>query len=146
MQHRSIKLVLASAAIFGAMSMLGYVGVQRGWVYLLEVDAFVERTGLHDQRVRIAGLVAEDKLDSRPAHLVARFDLLGDTARLPVEYRGVVPPMFHAGVEAVVEGQLDDAGVFQADLLMTKCASKYESDEHAQPAHDWSDLPTEPLP
>jgi len=38
----------------------------------------------------------------------------------------VVPDMFKSGAEIVVEGKQDAAGVFQADVLMTKCASKYE--------------------
>ena len=34
--------------------------------------------------------------------------------------------LFQAGAEVIVEGQQDAAGVFQADTLLTKCASKYE--------------------
>ena len=37
---------------------------------------------------------------------------------------------FATGREVVVEGKYDSAGVFQADLLMTKCASKYEGKGH----------------
>jgi cytochrome c-type biogenesis protein CcmE len=36
--------------------------------------------------------------------------------------------MFKAGCDVVAEGNLDRAGVFQSDKLMTKCASKYEGE------------------
>ena len=42
--------------------------------------------------------------------------------------------MFKAGSEVVVEGQADAAGTFQADLMMTKCASKYEDKPAGHPA------------
>jgi cytochrome c-type biogenesis protein CcmE len=47
--------------------------------------------------------------------------------------------MFGPGKNVVVEGRRDPAGVFQADVLMTKCASKYEPGsphkaEHAEVA------------
>jgi len=61
--------------------------------------------------------------------LTAIFTVTGKTGRIPVAYHGVIPDMFKAGVEVVVEGKMDDTGVFQANVLMTKCASKYEGEE-----------------
>ena len=48
---------------------------------------------------------------------------------MPVTYAGVLPDLFKPGGEVVVEGRLDAAGTFKADVLMTKCASKYEMKE-----------------
>ena len=42
-------------------------------------------------------------------------------------YTGLTPDMFRDGAEVIIEGQLHE-GVFVADNLMTKCASKYELD------------------
>jgi cytochrome c-type biogenesis protein CcmE len=57
--------------------------------------------------------------------MLLRFQLLGRQGRVPVIYEGVVPEMFRAGADVVVEGRRDDAGTFRATQLMTKCASKY---------------------
>jgi cytochrome c-type biogenesis protein CcmE len=59
--------------------------------------------------------------------LSVRFDLRGDAARLPVEYRGAIPEMFRVDRQVIVEGRMGDDGVFHADVLLTKCASKYEA-------------------
>ena len=48
----------------------------------------------------------------------------------------VVPDTFQADREVVVEGTLDESGVFRADTLLTKCASKYESDGGQAPHAD----------
>jgi cytochrome c-type biogenesis protein CcmE len=73
--------------------------------------------------------VAADGLASNKASLNATFQLTGPSQAaksLRVNYRGPIPDLFAAGRDVVVEGKRDAAGVFQADVLMTKCASKYE--------------------
>jgi cytochrome c-type biogenesis protein CcmE len=102
--------------------------MQKGWVYYVSVDQFARDTQYHDQRVRLHGKVSADGFDAAKSLMTARFHLVGtDGAELPVVYRGVIPDLFESGRDVVVEGRRDAAGVFQADVLMTKCASKYEA-------------------
>lgn len=132
MSHARTKLVLAAVAIFAAVGYLAYAGVRSGWVYYAEVDEFLAHAEYHTQRVRLCGLADEQVFDARPADLSAAFDLRGATQRIPVVYRGVVPATFEPGCEVVLEGKLDADGVFQADFMMTKCASKYQAEDHAK--------------
>jgi len=127
MTHIKVKMNLAGAALTIAVCLLAVAGVREGWVYYLQVDQFLQSPDRQDQRVRLHGTVGEDNFVARSTELVASFDLLGETGKVRVDYHGVVPDLFKTGVDVVVEGQLDDAGVFQADTLMTKCASKYET-------------------
>jgi cytochrome c-type biogenesis protein CcmE len=132
MAHAKIKLIIAGVVLASALAYLTYAGVKEGWVYYLEVDAFLAKTQVHDQRVRLCGRVVAENLQSNPAQLSASFGLSGKTQRIPVVYHGVVPDTFKVGCDVVIEGKLDSAGVFQADLMMTKCASKYQAEEHAK--------------
>ena len=118
------KLAVAGVVLAVAVSYLAYAGMKSGWVYFLEVDSFLADKQYATQRVRLHGKVAEESFAS--ANLDANFNLLGKSSRLNVAYHGVIPEMFQAGREVVVEGQLDASGTFKADVLMTKCASKYE--------------------
>jgi cytochrome c-type biogenesis protein CcmE len=86
----------------------------------------------HDQRVRLAGAVCGDGLACDPGRTGAQFTLLGDSQHVPVVFKGVVPDLFKAECQVVVEGRLDKDGVFRADAMMTKCASKYESGQHGK--------------
>lgn len=137
MTQIKVKMFAAGAALMIAVGFLAVAGVREGWVYYLQVDQFLASPEHHDKRVRLHGSVGEANLVSRPAELTASFDLLGETGRIRVDYHGVVPDLFKIDVDVVVEGQLNEAGVFQADTLMTKCASKYETAEgeapHAEP-------------
>jgi cytochrome c-type biogenesis protein CcmE len=44
---------------------------------------------------------------------------------VPVAYRGILPDMFAAGREVVVEGRYGD-GSLAARQILTSCPSKYE--------------------
>lgn len=132
MTHVRIKMLLAGLVLFTSVGYLAVAGVKSGWVYYMHVDDFVQDTSYQGKRIRLSGLVSKDNVDVQPAMLTASFDLHGEKVSLPVRYEGVVPDTFKPGGEVMVEGKLDDSGVFQADTLMTKCASKYQSEEHAQ--------------
>lgn len=127
------KLLVAGVLLVGAISYLAYAGMKSGWVYYMEVDQFLADVNSQNQRVRLHGKV--DAADFAIEKLDARFNLLGKSKRLNVVYHGVIPDMFQAGRDVVVEGQFDPASHnFKADVLMTKCASKYEPNSpHSQP-------------
>jgi cytochrome c-type biogenesis protein CcmE len=133
MSRRAAKYLAAGTILVAAVAYLAYASMKDGWAsYHLPVDQFVDDTRFHNQRVRLAGKVAEEGLVAEPGRAVAKFSLLGESKRLPVVYKGVLPDMFKAGGEVVVEGRLDSDGVFRAETLLTKCASKYESGEHGK--------------
>lgn len=136
MSHRRIKLTVAALALIGAVGYLAWAGIRDGWVYYLQVDQFVQDASYHDQRVRVHGLVSAENFQADHGLLLAQFDLLGETQQLRINYKGVIPDLFQADQDVVVEGRLDDSEVFQADTLMTKCASKYESEDGEAPHAD----------
>jgi cytochrome c-type biogenesis protein CcmE len=124
-----LKLIFAGVVLTAAFSYLAFAGMQKGWVYFVSVDQFIADPQFHNQRVRLHGKVAADEFDASKSLLTAKFNLTGKGGKsLPVVYRGVIPDMFEVGRDVVVEGRRDAAGLFQADVLMTKCASKYEPD------------------
>ena len=124
-----VKLLVGGFILIGAISFLAFAGARNGgWVYFVDVDKYVADTQLHQQRVRLHGKVGTEGFDARPGKLAASFNILGHTSSVSVAYRGSIPDMFQPGRDVVVEGRRDEAtGVFQADVLMTKCASKYEA-------------------
>jgi cytochrome c-type biogenesis protein CcmE len=136
MKSMKTKIIAAFIVVAGAATYLAFAGMQEGWVYYVDVDEFVEQTRYHDQRVRICGLVSESDFECLPGHLRATFNVEGTRQSVPVVYSGVIPQQFKPGAQVVIEGQRDDSGVFQASVLMTKCASKYQAEEHAKRLQD----------
>ena len=120
------KLILVGLILITAVAYLAAAGMRSGWVYYLEVDRFLDDAQYRAQRVRLHGKVDASDFQVSPGSLSARFTLLGHTRKLSVAYHGPVPDQFQAGRDVVVEGSIDNANTFQADVLMTKCSSKYD--------------------
>jgi cytochrome c-type biogenesis protein CcmE len=120
------KTLTAGAILTFAVGYLAFAGVRAGRVYYLNVTTFLADGGYHGQRVRLHGAVGTQDFQVNPGQGDARFLLLDGAATLPVTYKGVVPDLFRPGCEVVVEGILGQDHVFQAEKLLTKCASKYD--------------------
>jgi cytochrome c-type biogenesis protein CcmE len=127
MAHTRSKILLAALVLIGAMAYLTFAGMKSGWVYFVTVDQFTSDNTLANQRVRLHGKVAAEGFSASSGTLTAKFVLLGQTRKVDVVYRGAIPDMFKVGGDVVVEGRRDSANIFEADVLMTKCASKYEA-------------------
>ena len=142
MNMMRIKLSVGACIFLGAITYLAYAGAQQAHTYHLTVDQFLANAQYRAQRVRLCGSVDYKHFSSTPASLTASFVLKGAPGELPVQYHGMIPGLFQPGRDAVIEGQLNAQGVFVADVLMTKCASKYESAPRS--LTDKSDAPNAP--
>jgi cytochrome c-type biogenesis protein CcmE len=129
------KLLVGGILLAGALGYLGFASAKSGWVYYVDVGQFWSDPKYQSQRVKVSGRVLAEGLVSNPAGLNASFTLDGHGKQLAVHYRGVIPDLFAADRDVVVEGRMDAAGVFQADQLLTKCASKYEA-QSASPGQE----------
>ena len=133
MSPNAIKYGFAGSVVLAAVGYLAFAGIKDGAMvqYHLDVNTFAANPRFQTQQVRLAGTVAEDGLVVGRGRLGATFTLNGQGHTVPVSYGGVLPDLFKAGCDVVVEGKmdrpLDQGGTFKATLLMTKCASKYDS-------------------
>ena len=121
------KFAIAAVCVLAAIAYLASAGVKKGWAYYLTVDQFGAETRFHDQRVKLCGTVATEEFEVHRGLMTANFRVKGQSSSLPVIYHGAIPDMFRQGAEVVVEGKLNQSGVFVADHLLTKCASKYDA-------------------
>ena len=60
-------------------------------------------------------------------HVFTVRDLVDEASTFVVEYRDALPDTFTAASEVVLEGRLRSDGVFEANVLLTKCGSRYEA-------------------
>lgn len=125
------------------VTYLVWTGVSETMVYYLtptELMAKVESDPtFRELGVKVSGKLVPGSYQKAEGELLHRFevmDLEDEEVRFPVEYRDALPDTFHGeDVQVVVEGRFDEAGVFQANLVLTKCGSRYEaSDEELRAA------------
>lgn len=81
------------------------------------------------QRIRIGGMVKEGSVQSAQDSLSVEFATTDYAFEVPVHFDGILPDLFREGQGVVVEGSIDDSGVFQATRVLAKHDENYMSPE-----------------
>ena len=134
-----LKFGVAIVIIVLALGYVAYTGVQENKSY------YVTLTELHkmgdsaySKHLRVSGFVKPGTIKQSGTH--ADFVLTENGQVLPVSYKGSEPPpdTFKDNSQALAIGDLGRDGVFHANELQAKCASKYAPQQNgsmaAQPA------------
>jgi cytochrome c-type biogenesis protein CcmE len=122
-----LSFILAGIAILGAVVYLVFANTQANAVYYMTVSELKHCTTCTAQSVRVAGIVQAGSVTRNDAQEQIAFTVVDGKQTLPVTYTGVVPDIFRPGVQVVVEGHYSGHGAFNAQTLLTKCPSKFQS-------------------
>ena len=121
-----ISFMLGGLAILGAVIYLVIANTQANAVYYMTVSELKSCTICTTQSVRVAGVVQAGVVND-DANQQMRFTIADGTQSLQVVYSGIVPDIFRPGITVVVEGLYAGHGPFQAQTLLAKCPSKFQS-------------------
>ncbi len=126
----------AVALIVISLGYLAYTGVKESQSFYVTIK---ELRGMGDQayskHLRVSGFVQPGSIKQSGTH--AEFTLSENGLTLPVVYKGSEPPpdTFKDNAQALAIGDFGKDGVFHANQLQAKCASKYA------PAQDGAAMP-----
>ena len=131
---RDGRFLIGLVGVAALVTWLVWTGVSDTMVYYMTPSELIERAeaepAFHGIGVKVGGQVVSGSYEGSAVDLDHRFlvhDMDDPTASFPVHYAGVLPDTFTDEVEVVVEGRFGNDGVFQADLVLTKCGSRYEA-------------------
>jgi cytochrome c-type biogenesis protein CcmE len=125
-RHKPLAFVAGVAVFVLALAYLVYGGIQQGATYWVTVGELQHGTGAAAHgRVRLGGTVVPGSIVWDASHEHLRFAVTDGTESIPVGYSGVVPDIFSASRQVVVEGALLPDGSFAATTLLAKCPTKY---------------------
>ncbi|MEQ9618849.1 MAG: cytochrome c maturation protein CcmE [Deltaproteobacteria bacterium] len=133
-----LKFIIAILVIALGISYLVYGGVKDTMVYYLTVEELQQRVpSVYNERVRVSGTVVPGTIN-QDTDGALEFQITEDGNNIDVVYGGVVPDIFKDDVEAVVEGVYTERNVFEADTLLAKCPTKYESTDSLYQQQNYS--------
>ena len=115
--------VILALMIYGLMTARAY------WLTVDEVKQ--QGSALLSQRLRVNGVVVDGSEDWNAEEVTLRFmieDEENPGQQLAVVYYDARPDSFQRAASVIVEGELLAEGTFQADVLLLKCASRYEEE------------------
>lgn len=126
----AVKLGIAACIVAAVTIYMAYLGTTTSWKYYLTVDeCLADAPALIKQPMRVNGKIVVGSLEIAPSRQQATFKLCGSSRELPVSCVGPLPDNLAEDMDVVVEGRLDDAGQLIGDKVLTKCASKYATEE-----------------
>jgi cytochrome c-type biogenesis protein CcmE len=129
MNRKKLRIAFGIVVILIVLIFFAVSGFQEGKAYYKTLEELGEMgTAALGKRIKVAGRVAAGSIKGTGRALT--FTLEQNEVTLPVRYTGSspVPDTFKDGTEAVVEGRYLEEGIFEADKIQAKCASKYEAE------------------
>jgi cytochrome c-type biogenesis protein CcmE len=132
MKRKQLKFAIGSVVIILTLSYLAYSGYQESKTYYRTVpELYAMKEAAYDLRTQVSGDVIPGSI-KREGKVVTF--LIGDEAKpLQVKYVGKdpLPDTLVNRATAMATGKLGRDGVFVADTMLAKCASKYEKETAA---------------
>ena len=139
----SIRIGVAAAIIVGTIGWLAYSGYGANKSYYVTI---AELGGMGDKayksNLRVEGFVKPGSIEQNGTHVtfvMEEFESHNVKAAtghsLRIEYKGSEPPpdTFKDNAQALAAGTFGRDGVFHANELQAKCASKYAPGQPGQP-------------
>ena len=126
MKGKYWKFAIGIGVIVAVVGWLAVSGFEQNKTYYVTVSELVSGKSAR-QRIRVGGVVADGSIERHGGQV--RFRLSQDAVSVPVVYVGTdtLPDTFVAGSQAIIEGNYSSDGVFEAEQVQAKCASKYQS-------------------
>jgi cytochrome c-type biogenesis protein CcmE len=129
------KFAALVVVIVGTLIWLATAGIKENQTYYKTI---AELGQMGDQayarRIRVGGDISEGSIVRRGN--VVEFMLVQEKLNLKVAYDGSdpLPDTFRGGAQALADGKMGRDGVFHANKIQAKCASKYEAKPGGKPA------------
>jgi cytochrome c-type biogenesis protein CcmE len=114
--------------IVGVLTWLALGGISESKTYYKTITELGQMgPQAHNKKIRVGGDVEKGSIVRNGAEV--SFVLHQDAVKLKVVYSGndPLPDTFKDGAQALADGRLGPDGVFQANKIQAKCASKYEA-------------------
>ncbi len=132
MKRKQLKFLVGSVVIILTLTYLGFSGFQASSAYYQTVsELYASKDAAYERRLKVAGDVVPGSIVREGKAI--KFVISQEALTLPVNYIGTdaPPDTFVDRAQAVVEGNLGRDGVFTANKMQAKCASKYEKEAAA---------------
>jgi len=132
MKRKQLKFAAGSVLIILTLSYLGYSGYQESKTYFHTVpELYAMKEQAYDKRLQVSGDVVPGSI-KRDGKIVT-FVIGQEPQTLRVKYVGKdpVPDTLIERATAMATGRMERDGVFVADTMLAKCASKYEKEAAA---------------
>lgn len=130
--HRG-KLFIATGVFLMALGYLAFTAFQSASAYYLTVGELMAKgEAAYDKNLRVNGKLVPSSFQRDEGGMLIHFSLTDGLETVDAVYDGVVPDLFfNEHSEILLEGTYGPDGLFDAQAIIVKCPSKYQSESEA---------------
>lgn len=128
---KNAKIIAGLVLAAVALSILMFTSMPSAGSKELKISELVKNSAQYkDDYVMTQGLLNKDSVKWNADKIELQFEIYDeDNQTLSVFHNGIKPDNFTDDVIVIVEGFMNDKGVFEAEKVQTKCPSKYEGQD-----------------
>ena len=125
------KLIIAVAVFLLALGYLAFNAFQSATAYYLTVGELVAKgSTMYEKNVRVNGKLVPSSLQREQDGISISFSMTDGEETIMAVHQGVVPDLFfNEHSELLLEGTYGSSGMFDAQSIIVKCPSKYQSQD-----------------
>lgn len=124
-KHQRLTLIAVALLAIAAAALLAMWGLKDRAAYFYTPTDVAAGKAAAGQPIRLGGMVEKGSIERLRDGVTVRFRIEDEEARVPVEFRGILPDLFKEGSGAVAEGRLRADGTFAADNILAKHDERY---------------------
>ncbi len=130
---RKQRLILVIAGVLFSSIAIGLIvyAMRENINLFYPPSKIVKGEAPHNRTIRGGGCVKPGSVVRATDSLDIKFILTDGTGDVPVKFSGILPDLFAEGEAAVVNGKIDDQGVFNAEQVLAKHDETYTPPEVA---------------
>ncbi|MFH1560914.1 MAG: cytochrome c maturation protein CcmE [Chloroflexota bacterium] len=127
--HRG-KLFIAIGVFVLALGYLGFTAFQSASAYYLTVGELIAKgDAVYGKNLRVNGQLVPSSFERDPNGTLMHFSLTDGKETIDAVHNGLVPDLFfNEHSEILLEGTYGSDGLFDAQAIIVKCPSKYQSE------------------
>lgn len=138
MDAKTKKLALIGAAVVavGAGITLALNAFNENLVFFFSPTQVVAKEAPTGRTFRLGGVVEPGSVVRQADGVTVVFHVTDTAKAVPVQYTGILPDLFSEGQGVVVQGKLDESGLFTASEVLAKHDENYMPPEAAKALED----------
>ena len=127
--NTTLKFGLVIALVVGTLGWVAASGVNEDTASYYKTISDIEKMDANAKMKRLRVGVDIEKGSIKREGKQVSFVLVEESRKMTVRYDGnePLPDTFRDGAQALVDGRMEQNGVFHAAKISAKCASKYEA-------------------
>lgn len=129
-----LRFLILGTVVVLSLGYMIYAAFPGNALYFLTVSEFMDRDAVHDGRIlRVSGKLVDGSFLRQDQSTLSYFQLIDEGAgldgqHLKASYVGVLPDLFfNPHSEIILQGSYGTDKVFQANDILVKCPSKFQS-------------------